>query len=110
MSMWRDLSVEQNNDRTFSLTLTVDSEPLNITSLTLSLVLKDSRTATDASGTTYTAGSGLTVVSALLGKVSWALPHAQTGTPGMKWWRIDVVDGAGNRTTVMLGNLIISAV
>lgn len=107
MSMWHDLSVIENNDVTFNLSLQLNGAPFDVTSYTLSLVLKASASATDASGTTFAVGTGLTVVSAALGKVNWALPRTQTGTPGKKWWHIDAVDGSSNRTTIMLGNLTV---
>jgi hypothetical protein len=110
MTAWQDLGVEQNNDVTFALTLTYNGAPFNPTGYTLSLVLKASETSTDVSGTTFTVGSGLTIINAALGQITWKLPHANTGTPGAQWWRLDAVDGSTNRTTLMMGNLAVQAV
>lgn len=101
----QDLTVIQNNDETFSLALTYNGAVFVTTGFTLSVVVKASPTATDASGTTFTP----TIVNASLGQVTWKLPHANTGTAGTQWWRLDAVDGGGNRTTIVMGNLIIMA-
>jgi predicted secreted protein len=110
VTAWQDLSVPENNDRTFTLDLTYNGAPFNPTNYTLSLVLKSSASSTDASGTTFTTSSGLTIVNAALGIVTWKLPHTNTGTPGAQWWRIDAVDGSSNRMTLMMGNLTVQAV
>lgn len=111
MSAWQDLGVEQNNDVTFTLDLTYNGAPFNPTGSTLTLYLKASQTTADGSAVTFTvANGGLTIVSATLGVVTWKLPHANTGTPGTQWWHIDAVDGSGNRTTLMQGNLTTQAV
>lgn len=109
MSAWKDLSVVENNDVTFHLALTQNGAPFNPTNYTLTLYLKASPSVADNTGTTFTVGAGLTIINATLGQVDWALPHSQTGTPGGKWWRIDAVDGASNRTTLILGNLTVMA-
>ena len=109
MTAWQNLGVGENNDVTFTLHLTFGDAPFNPTGYTLSLVLKASASSTDASGTTFTTSNGLTVVNAALGQVTWALPHANTATPGAQWWRIDAVDGSGNRTTLIMGNLTVQA-
>lgn len=109
MSAWQNLNVIENNDVTFTLNLTYNGAAFNPTGYTLSLVLKASQTATDGSGITFTVGSGLTVVNAALGIVTWVLPHADTGTPSTQWWRIDAVDASSNRTTLIMGNLTVEA-
>jgi hypothetical protein len=109
MTQWQDLSVIENNDVVFNLNLAYNGVPFDFTNYTLSLVLKASPTATDASGITFTVGSGLTVVAAKLGKVNWSLLHANTGTPGQRWWRIDAVDGSSDRTTFIFGNFFVMA-
>lgn len=109
MSVWQDLSVIENNDVLFTLDLTLDGSPLDITTYTPSIVLKATETSDDNTGTTFTTSNGLTVVSARLGKMTWALPHANTGTAGKQWWRCDVVDTSSNRTTMMMGNLLVTS-
>jgi hypothetical protein len=104
------LGVEQNNDVTFDLYLTYNGAAFNPTGYTLTLYLKATETSTDASGTTFTVGAGLTIISAALGHITWKLPHANTGTAGGQWWHLDAVDGGSNRTTLMLGNLTVQAV
>jgi hypothetical protein len=110
VTTWQDLGAEQNNDVTFPFTLTTSSGAIfNPTGSTLSLVLKASETAADNTGTTFTVGSGLTIVSAALGQVTWKLPHANTATPGTQWYRLDAVDASSNRTTLRVGVLSVQA-
>lgn len=109
MTQWQDLTVIENNDVVFSLTLTFNNAPFNPTNYVLSLVLKPSETSADNTGVTFTVGSGLSIVNAALGQVNWTLPHANTGTPGQQWWRIDAVDASSNRTTLMFGHLTVMA-
>lgn len=109
MSAWQNLSVVENNDVLFTLDLTDNGVPFDITAYTVSIVLKSAEAAADNTGTTFTTSNGLTVVSAKLGQVTWALPHTSTTTPGTQWWRCDVVDVSSNRTTVMMGNLVVQA-
>lgn len=110
MTAWIDLGAEQNNDVTFTLNLTYNNAPFNPTGYTLTLYLKASETALDSSATTFTVGSGLTIVSAPLGIVTWKLPHTSTATAGNQWWHLDAVDASSNRTTLMMGNFSVQAV
>lgn len=109
MSQRQDLTVVENNDVVFTLNLTYNSAPFNLTGYTVDLVLKASETATDGSGITFTTGSGLTVTSTQFGQVQWTFPHADDATPGTQWWRIDAIDGSGDRTTFIMGNFTIQA-
>lgn len=110
MSQWQNLSIDENNDVLFSIALTYQGQPFNFTGYTLSLVVKASSAVLDSSGITFTVSSGLTVVNASAGELTWAYPHADTGTAGTQWWHIDAVDGSGNRTTFIKGNLTVQAV
>lgn len=109
--IWLDLYAAQNNDVTYLLNMIDNGVPFNPTGFTLTLFLKASQTALDSSATTFTvANSGLVVVSAPLGQINWALPHANTATPGPQWWRLDAVDASNNRASLMMGNLTVLAV
>lgn len=76
-----------------------DDDPLSLTGLTLSLVLKASSTATDGSGITFTP----TITSSENGQWSQNIPGADLATAGTMWYRLDVIDGGGNPTTVNYG-------
>lgn len=110
MTAWQNLGVEQGNDVTLTLNLTYNGAPFVTTGYTLTVYLKATEQTADGSATTFTVGAGLTIVNANLGIVTWKLPHANTGTAGTQWWRIDAVDGSNNRTTLMVGNLVVQAV
>lgn len=111
MSVWQDIYVVENNDILFTFNLTDSSgDPFTLTGYSASLVVKASPTALDNSGITFSTGNGgLTVASAILGKITWPLQHAHTGTVGTQWYRLDVIDGSSNVTTMMMGNLYTSA-
>ena len=110
MTAWQNLAVEQGNDVLFTLNLTYNGAPFDVTNYTLTIYLKATEQTADGSAITFTTSSGLTIVNAKLGIVTWAVPHTDTATPGTQWWRLDAVDGSSNRTTVMVGNFTIQAV
>lgn len=110
MTAWHDLAVEQNNDVLFTLHVTLNGSPFSLTGYTPTIYLKATETTADGSATTFTTSNGLTVTNASLGYLTWAVPHSATATPGNQWWRLDVVDGSGNRTTLMMGNFTVQAV
>ena len=123
MSVMISLSALENNDTTYVMQVTYNTAPINtpffgmqtpfsLTGYTPKVLTKASSATPDASATTYTVGSGLTLVSALLGEISWVLPHTASivQTPGTYWWRLDLVDGSGNVGTALYGNLYVIAV
>lgn len=110
MTAWQDLAVEQNNDVLFTLYLTNNGAPFNPTGYTLTLYLKATEQTPDGSATTFTTSSGLTIVNAPLGQITWQLPHSNTSTAGTQWWHLDAVDGGGNRSTFFIGNVYVQAV
>lgn len=76
--------------------LTYAGKLLDLTSYTVSVVVKGSQAAADNTGTTYTTSSGLTVLSARAGRVRLTIPSSATGTPGSSWYRVDVANGQGS--------------
>ena len=107
MALMINLSGYENNDSTFYLQVLYSEMPLSLSGYTPKLFVKASPTATDASGTTYTVGSGLTITNLSQGMITFVLPHTAATTAGTQWWRLDVVDSNSNVTTVMFGNLYI---
>lgn len=99
-----DLAGVINNDLSFTFPVTSGGKPLNLTGYTVTLVVKASQTATDGSGTTYTVGSGLTVLSTVAGRVQLAIPHTATAIAGVTWYRLDVTTG-GAVSTAFVGSL-----
>lgn len=95
-------------DLVFDLQLFDAGKPINLSDYTPRVVVKASRTATDGSGTLYTVGAGLAVVSARLGKLTLTLPAAVTATPGTTWFRCDVTANDQSFPVVM-GNLVFLA-
>jgi hypothetical protein len=110
MATAQNLVALQGNDTTFILNLTQYNQPLNLASLTVKLYVKANEQALDSSATVYTVGSGLTVIQALAGEVSWKLPHAAATSATTQWWRADVIDASLNVSTCLYGNLYIVAV
>lgn len=123
MSVNINLSALQSNDTTFVMQVTYNTAPINtpffgtatpfsMAGYTPKVLTKASSTTSDASATTYTVGSGLTLISSPLGEISWVLPHTASiiQTPGTYWWRLDLADGSGNVGTAIYGNLYVLAV
>ncbi len=113
-----NITVPVNNDLSqpfFLLTYQVPGSgivaPLNLTGYTLKFVLKASSTATDASGTTYAIGSGITVTNLAISSFTVLIPHTQTllQTPGTYWYRLDVIDGSLNVNSILNGNVYVLA-
>lgn len=104
MTVRQDIAGVVNNDLQFTFSLIYNDLPLNLTGYTVSVVVKASQTASDGTGTTYTVGSGLTVLSALAGRVQLSIGHTSTGTAGTQWYRVDVSNG-GAVNTCMCGTL-----
>jgi len=113
MSSMINLSVLQNNDAKINLYVTYQPEnlwiPLPLTGITPSFVLKASQTATDASGTTYTVGNGLTILSSRLGQIQASIPKTSLATAGSMWYRLDLTSAANGDQTAIYGNLYILA-
>lgn len=95
MTVRQDLAGVVNNDLLFTFSLTYNSLPLNLTGYTVTVVVKPSQVSADAAGVTYSIGSGLTMISALAGRFTLAIPRASTATPGATWYRVDVSNGSG---------------
>ena len=110
MSTNQALTALRGNDTTWQLQAFLNGMPLNLSGYTLKCYVKASSTATDASGTTYTAGSGITVVNSGQGIINFTVPATALTTPGTQWWHWDITDGSNNNSTVMYGPLTILAV
>ncbi len=110
MSERLDLSGIGGNDLSFSFALTAAGSPVNLTGLTLTVVLKPTAASPDVTGTTYTTSSGLTVTSAAGGAFTWAVPHAdvKVSPPGSLWYRVDLTS-AGETETALYGALSLAA-
>jgi len=110
MSTMINLSTLQGNDTKILLTVTqqplANVIPVVLTGLTLKFVLKAAQTATDASGTSYMVGTGITVINAALGQLSVSLPASALSVAGAVWWRLDITAG-GLVGTALFGNLAI---
>ena len=114
MSTWINLEAPQGNDTTWNLQVLNNGVPMNLTGCTLKLYVKMSNVTADgdSSTVTYTVGSGLTVVNAIAGKLTFTQPHTanQAKAPGTYWWRLDITDSFGNVGTALDGNLYTLAV
>jgi hypothetical protein len=106
MSLQVNLTAVAGNDLLYHVTVTFNGQPLNLTGYTPLAVLKASATATDASGTTFGIGTGLTYTFQTAGQFNWAIPHADTVPNGSMWYRVDV-DNGSTLTTALYGNLVL---
>jgi hypothetical protein len=120
--MQMDLTTQQNNDTTFTFSLTnlmVNSSPdsynsnapddysaFNLTGYTAEAFLKASQTTPDIDGVSFT----VTIVTPLLGAISWAVPRADVSVAGAFWYRIDLTNtGTGLIETAVFGNFTVLA-
>jgi len=110
MSVQIPLVALQNNDNTYYLDVTFNGKPLDLTGYTPHAYVKATQTTPDGSATTYNIGSGLTWLTQTLGLLKFTIPHTAVTTPGTAWWRLDIVDGSGNVSTVFFGPVTIKAV
>lgn len=96
MSLLLPLSVVVNNDISWNFQVTTDGVPQDLTSFVVKTVVKAKNSTADTAALhTYTSPSAaLTVTSPTQGLVTWAVPHADLSTPGIFWWRMDIVSGS----------------
>jgi len=102
-----DLYVDQSDDEfpTVGPIITADGSYLAVTTHTTTLVVKDSKTADDASGITYV---GTWSGSDAAGWVArFVVPKADIAVLGVRWYRCRVVDPAGLVQTASAGRFIV---
>lgn len=110
MSLQVPLTAIQGNDNNYYLDVTFNGDPLNLTGYTPHAYVKATQQTSDGSATIYNIGAGLAWVSQATGKLKFTLPHTAVTTAGIQWWRLDIVDGSGNVSTVFFGPLTVKAV
>lgn len=110
MSLQWPLLALQNNDSAFYFNITFNGNPLPLAPYTVKAYQKASSSASDASGITYTVGSGLTIINAPLGQVKLIIPHGNVTTAGIQWWHLDLIDASAGVYTVFYGPLTIKAI
>jgi hypothetical protein len=96
------------DDLGFTLALTYDGTPLDLTGLTVTAVIKPRPTSADSDGTSYAAGTGITVTDAASGAVSWEVPHADTAAAGQRAYHVRVTDADGRIATALYGILTLA--
>lgn len=104
MTVRQDIAGVINNDLTFTVSLTYNKKPLDLTGYTVSVIVKPSQISTDAQGVTYTVGSGLTMISAVSGRFKLVIPRSATVSAGNQWFRVDISNGS-SVSTAMVGTL-----
>jgi hypothetical protein len=105
MSQQIDIGGIVNNDLVFSFQLLSNNAPVNLGSYVPRIVVKASKLVADSTGVTYAVNSGLVIVSAPLGKLTFTIPAAATATAGSTWYRCDVLANSQS-FTVCFGNLV----
>lgn len=106
------LTVPQRNDAGVALSVfEADGvTPQDCTGLTPVMYVKASRDTDDSHAVTLGTGSGLTWGTQSQGTLTALLSHSVTAAAGVMWWRLDLTDSLGDRTTAMYGPLVITAV
>lgn len=100
----RALTVSQGNDETLNGTvLDDDGAPLDLTGVTLEMLLKPSAETADddpAVTTLTTTAGDITVSAPLTGAYSVAIPDTALTEAGIRWYRVDAVQGTSRKTIV----------
>ena len=104
------LTVPQRNDVNVALSV-VQADgvtPQNLAGFTLTMVVKASQYAPDASGITLGTGTGLTVASSSGGALTAMLSRAVLAQPCPLWYRLDLEDPMGNVSTAIEGPIAVT--
>ena len=105
------INVLQGNDATVNLGVLSDTgASQDCTGLTPVMTVKGYELAPDTGATQLTIGAGLAWVTQAEGTLTATLSHELLASAGSLWWRLDLLDDVGDRTTAMFGPLIITAV
>jgi hypothetical protein len=110
MSLQLPLIALTGNDNNYYLDVTFNGDPFNLTGYTPHVYVKATAAALDNTATIYNIGAGLAWVTQGLGKLKLTIPHTDVTVQATKWWRLDIVDGSGNVSTVFYGPLTIKVV
>lgn len=108
MTVRQDIAGVINNDLELTFTLKYNQRPLNLNGYTVTVVVKPSQVSLDSAGTTYTVGSGLTLISLVSGRFRLRIPRISTTTAGIQWYRADVSNGS-DVSTALVGTLTLMA-
>lgn len=106
------LTVPQRNDAGVALSV-FEADGVtaqDCTGLVPVMTVKSSRDTDDSRAVTLGIGSGLTWVAQSQGTLTALLDHSVTAVAGVMWWRLDLTDALGDRTTAMFGPLVVTAV
>lgn len=97
------------DDLTFSVSLTENEQPLDLSTITtVTAYLKPTPGSADSAGKSYGIGSGLTVVSSATGQLKWFIPRGDVGSN--RWYRFTITDLQSNLSTALFGPLSIRPV
>ena len=100
----RALTADQNNDMEYAGTAINDDtrEPLDLTGVTLEMLLKPSEQTADddPSVVTLSTGDGITVDAPLTGAYSVTVPDTALTEAGIRWYRVDAIAGTSRKTIV----------
>lgn len=101
------LTTIERNDDEFRVTATKAGQPIDLASLDIEAVIKDTTSDDDSTGTVLTlAGGDMEIVNAAGGVFDWYVPAAAVSAPGKMVYHVDVLDG-GKRHTVLYGELTV---
>ncbi|MFB4320658.1 hypothetical protein [Actinomadura sp. 21ATH] len=97
------LALSQGNDETLAGTVTEADfgTPLDLTGVTLEMLLKDTPETPDADATVLSTATGeITITDPDGGTYSVAIPETDLTEAGDRWYRVDAVQGTSRKTIV----------
>lgn len=107
MATKQPLKVIERNDEVVTVTATRNGTPIDLTGLGVEAVVKGDASVDDSTGTTLTLAAGdVEVTDAAGGVFDVHYPATALTSPGIKFYRVDLLDGT-LRHTLLYGDLTI---
>jgi hypothetical protein len=106
-----DITLNESNDETVSLTISSGGSPVNLTGYTLNMLLKPQRGSSDgASGVLEltSPSGGITITNAAAGQALAAIAGTSITPNVWSFYRVDVIDSSSKRNTAVYGNVTIN--
>jgi hypothetical protein len=105
-----DITLNEFNDMSCALTITKNGSAYNLTGLEVDMFLKTAAGVPDNDVSTVklsTTTGEITITNAAGGLATAIIPDADMDTTNIGFYRVDVIDGSGNRNTALFGKVTI---
>jgi hypothetical protein len=103
------LSLSEFNDMTFSITVTTNGTPYNLTGATLNLLLKSAAGAPDSGALVLSSAGGspaITIAGGTGGTATVVIPKTDLSAESYNFYRLDVVSSGALTSTTLFGPVV----